>query len=1571
VNFVLQIEEFMKRYAVEIYFEGNVLRFSTEPYTEVIEIEGRQSTLSYFPHILSVDLGESSISIEGAGSIPTVSISLWDGNLFLFENFSDVDYESADVKIYDIGEGKVEIFSGYLTEFSQTDNTAKFTVRLDERLYLKDGLWKKFTANTFQNFDIRKPLRVDLATSWMRREDMTVEIAGCPVWTSNSKSDLSISVGEVPAVSNSVAAVLDFNYSKPLDSQLNVVIDTLDKFDIPIYGSALYGDLDLDIISGIIPEGSIWSWGDSNDIEDQFSEQSVKGRRASSFFPYPEIVSRYSEWQEISCGHFFSLAIASEGTLWAWGLNDDGRTGLNRSSGSVGRPTKISEDRNWKNISAGQAHSLAIKEDGSLWSWGRNSNGQLGLGSTSSRGVLTPSRVGFSNDWEKISAGGNHSLAIKTDGTLWAWGSNLNGRTGLNLSSGVTSSPIKIGEDSDWKHISAGWDHSIAIKTDGTIWAWGNNDSGQLGNNSTLSLTQPNKIGSDNNWASVSCGYKFSIAIKTNNSIYSCGSNSRGKTGLGVLLSNTPSFTRIGNQNDWAYVSAGYEYCLAIKSDSSLWGWGDNTYGQIGAFNFRHISGSATFRSYLAQSFPYKIGGSEQNWVKVSAGRSHSLAIRSSMSVGLDGENVYPDLRQYYLRPVFNFSKDPLKKGIVLSWEETFATSNSNEVEKIYLSSGAEEGDNFAAIGWPNSRYYEIFKYRIANHSKSDNIPDLVSNNSKRLSLTYCETLGGNSERFATPGSDLYNRFISTLLFNDQWTKMVSSDKFVPITPIRFYEGELSPVHSEVIVKTNLFAPPDVLTNPDYSLGYLMFDPQFKDNIRFLSSDVRSKSRSKREKIFRYRIIDADIIDGVQHLKLEIHNSKGMNLDAVKKEIIKRQSREIIDAGSVSIEVIDEGVVPLLTPIESDRDENYEDKDVFYIFDNKFRVVENLRLSQKFNTWNSYLDHKYYYNNAQALDIFPNPIEVSIDEKFIPMSPNRQVKRIDFQIDIPGIDVKNANYSKLKNRLKGRRVEVIKNFQSMVQDLGLISNSGSSDSDINLNIINNITGEFAVVRNSRVFYNNSISALIERVNFDVEGGQSDRDVITVSQDDSKDTQAPDLDRKFINLLSYNAYNSRLSGDEFNHEEVYGIEAARLYFLRQQYRIINDPVPPGSKELGKFFPMMYGYVKKYPMMQVISSDVTMESAGQTSAGNDVYIFSSNPCNISDDSDIVINLEDEDGRITEAELGFSVLWPHIIQSPFPNVLKDHNYKIRDKLYSGDINTPYHRVDSFETLYGDLLYGIKLRGYEWDETMGISDKRFPIRNGVGTTNLLIDVPGAFDKTSGQTYLHPCDIIINFIKDNCEFPYSENIIDLDSFQRVKGLTRFYLASIPLPEETTPFQLLDSICRQFGYFWHLNYGRIYIGILDLFDIEYDKFISEAGDIVGRVSEIDEGYKNTYSKIEYNYFKDWSKNSFRYSINLDKDNNKYCAVAAMSKGGKGVYKVDADYVTDMNVAIDVSSRLAKYLSRRRKVYTCQIKKSGIGYLPGEVVQISYSPLNLRYDEVLITSVKDLEAIYEINFIKFF
>jgi len=219
-----------------------------------------------------------------------------------------------------------------------------------------------------------------------------------------------------------------------------------------------------------------------------------------------------------------------------------------------------------------------------LFGWGRNNSGQLGLGNNLVRS--SPIQVGTNSDWNSISCSAIHTLAIK-NGQLWAWGANYNGQLGTNnLIS--QSSPVQVGTDTNWSSVAAMNASSFAIKTNGTLWSWGFNTSyGFLGQSipTSINISSPVQIGTDTNWQSVSPspGY-FVHAIKTNGTLWAWGRNNYRQLGI-VPSAAINSPTQTITTSDWSVASGGMDFTLAVKTGGSLWSWGRNNEGQLGLSN--------------------------------------------------------------------------------------------------------------------------------------------------------------------------------------------------------------------------------------------------------------------------------------------------------------------------------------------------------------------------------------------------------------------------------------------------------------------------------------------------------------------------------------------------------------------------------------------------------------------------------------------------------------------------------------------------------------------------------------------------------------------------------------------------------------------------------------------------------------------------------------------------------------------------------------------------------------------------------------------------------------------------
>lgn len=285
----------------------------------------------------------------------------------------------------------------------------------------------------------------------------------------------------------------------------------------------------------------------------------------------------------------------------------------------------------WSKLGGGGDYFVAMKSDGTLWTWGNNTYGQLGNGTTSGN-FPTPAQVGTLNTWSKISGGDQHILAIKNDGTLWAWGYNFWGQLG-NLSSTNQNTPFQVGTDNDWLQAVAGGNNSFALKTNGKIYAWGHNGYGQMGNGTVSSnpvLVAPTQVGTDSNWAQIAGGSGHCMAIKTDGTLWGWGYNTTGQVGVNTNTNVTVP-TQVGTANDWAKVFCGDAHTLALKNDGTLWSWGTNNYGQLG-------NGNTT-----SQLAPVLID-SMHTWSSIAGGASHTLAITTTGNLFVFGYNGYGQL---------------------------------------------------------------------------------------------------------------------------------------------------------------------------------------------------------------------------------------------------------------------------------------------------------------------------------------------------------------------------------------------------------------------------------------------------------------------------------------------------------------------------------------------------------------------------------------------------------------------------------------------------------------------------------------------------------------------------------------------------------------------------------------------------------------------------------------------------------------------------------------------------------------------------------------------------------------
>ncbi len=271
----------------------------------------------------------------------------------------------------------------------------------------------------------------------------------------------------------------------------------------------------------------------------------------------------------------------SDGTAWAWGNNADGQLGdgttMDRSSA-----VQVTGLTGVIAVAAGGAHSLALKNDGTVWAWGGNATGQLGNGTTSGTPTTAPVQVSGLTGVTAISAGNDFSMALKSNGTVWTWGNGMSGQLG-NGTTGVSSTPVQVTGLSGIAGISAGYDHAMAMNANNANWLWGGNSRGQLcvGNTSNYSL--PVLIGLS--VTAVSAGNQFSVALVRNGlngDVYACGANDSGQLGNGTTMDSWGAVQITMGSLNIVAVAAGTDHVLALNADGTVWAWGNNSAGELG-----------------------------------------------------------------------------------------------------------------------------------------------------------------------------------------------------------------------------------------------------------------------------------------------------------------------------------------------------------------------------------------------------------------------------------------------------------------------------------------------------------------------------------------------------------------------------------------------------------------------------------------------------------------------------------------------------------------------------------------------------------------------------------------------------------------------------------------------------------------------------------------------------------------------------------------------------------------------------------------------------------------------------
>ena len=322
-------------------------------------------------------------------------------------------------------------------------------------------------------------------------------------------------------------------------------------------------------------DGTLWGCGRNNNGQLGLGDNNTRTT-------FTQITTNADNIKSVYCGDYYALILKNDGTLWSCGANNVGQLGLGDTTDRTTFTEIITNVDDIKQVCCGANHTIILKNDGTLWGCGLNTNGQLGLGDTTNRNTFTEITTNI-DDTKSVSCGDYHTIILKNDGTLWGCGLNTNGQLGLgDITNRNTFTEITTNTD-DIKQVCCGADYTIILKNDGTLWSYGYNSGGQLGLGETINRTTFTQITTNtDDIKSVYCGNHHTFILKNDDTLWGCGWNNYGQLGL-ENNSNKTTFIQITtNTNDIKQIYCGFDYTFILKNDDTLWSTGRNNCGQLG-----------------------------------------------------------------------------------------------------------------------------------------------------------------------------------------------------------------------------------------------------------------------------------------------------------------------------------------------------------------------------------------------------------------------------------------------------------------------------------------------------------------------------------------------------------------------------------------------------------------------------------------------------------------------------------------------------------------------------------------------------------------------------------------------------------------------------------------------------------------------------------------------------------------------------------------------------------------------------------------------------------------------------
>ena len=371
--------------------------------------------------------------------------------------------------------------------------------------------------------------------------------------------------------------------------------------------------------------GRMWAWGFNN--VGQLGNNAVLSQRTPV-----SVLGTTKTFCKIAAGTCYTLALDKYGRAWAWGNNLQGQLGNNAIITQRTPVSVLGTIKTFCQIAAGTSHTLALDKNGRMWAWGDNTTGQLGNNAVLSQ--RTPvSVLGTTKTFCQIAGGGLHTIALDKNGRAWAWGFNKAGQLGDNTIISQRTPVSVLGTTKTFCQIAGGTSHTLAVDLYGRAWAWGRNDSGHLGDNSTASRKTPvSVVGTTKTFCQIAVGTQHTLALDKNGRAWAWGFNTQGQLGNNANQSRITPVSVVGTTKTFCQIAAGASHTLALDKNGRAWAWGYNDQGQLGN------------NAVLSQITPVSVLGTTKTFCQIAGGTQHTLALDKNGKVWAWGWNFFGQL---------------------------------------------------------------------------------------------------------------------------------------------------------------------------------------------------------------------------------------------------------------------------------------------------------------------------------------------------------------------------------------------------------------------------------------------------------------------------------------------------------------------------------------------------------------------------------------------------------------------------------------------------------------------------------------------------------------------------------------------------------------------------------------------------------------------------------------------------------------------------------------------------------------------------------------------------------------